>query len=135
MRRFVRLALLLLCASLLATTSMLAATAPGSATGSLGGAVTDPSGARVVKATVIVQGENGTVSSVQTSADGTYALPQLAPGVYVISITAPGLALAEAQSVTVEAGRTTTHNLALIISVEQQQVTVSEQGGVVSEPS
>jgi hypothetical protein len=96
--------------------------------GVLKGVVADPSGARVVKATVTVQAENGTTTAVQTGADGSYQFPQLAPGTYVITVTAPGLALAEAHSVTVAAGRATVQNLALSIAVDQQQVTVSEQG-------
>ena len=62
-----------------------------------------------------------------SGADGTYVFPQLAPGTYVITVAAPGLALAQAQSVTVEAGHATVANLALIIAVDQQQVTVSDQ--------
>ena len=74
MRRLVRLALLYLCASLFAAIPLFALPANGS----LHGAVTDPSGARVVKATVTVQGEDGTTSSMQSGADGTYLFPQLA---------------------------------------------------------
>ena len=127
MQRLVRLALVLLCASLFAATPLFALPANGSLKGALKGAVTDPSGARVVKATVTVQGGDGTTSAVQSGADGTYLFPQLAPGSYVITVTAPGLALAQAQSVTVEVGRTTVQNLALNIAVEQQQVTVTDQ--------
>ncbi len=124
MQRLVRLApLVLLCASLIAATPLFALPANGS----IKGAVTDPSGARVVKATVTVQAADGTTSAVQSGADGTYLFPQLAPGSYVITVTAPGLALAEAQSVTVEAGRATVQNLTLNIAVEQQQVTVTDQ--------
>jgi Carboxypeptidase regulatory-like domain len=123
MQRLVRLALVYLCASLFAATPLFALPANGS----LHGAVTDPSGARVVKATVTVQGEDGATSSMQSGADGTYLFPQLAPGTYVITVTAHGLALAQAQSVTVQAGRATVQNLALNIAVEQQQVTVTDQ--------
>ncbi|MGC2401308.1 MAG: carboxypeptidase regulatory-like domain-containing protein [Acidobacteriaceae bacterium] len=123
MRQFLRLALVAVSAGFFAATPLLAAAAAGS----LRGAVTDPSGARVVKATVTVQAEDGKTTSVQTSADGTYVLPQLAPGVYVITVTTPGLALAKAQSVSVETGHATIQNLTLIVAVEQQQVTVSEQ--------
>ena len=119
-----RSVVLLLCVSLFTATNLLALPANGS----LHGAVTDPSGARVVKATVTVQDADGTTSAVLSGADGTYVFPQLAPGTYVITVTAPGLALAQAQSVTVEAGHATVSNLALIIAVEQQQVTVNEQG-------
>src|SRR5271169_3325945 len=96
--------------------------------GVLKGVVADPSGARVVKATVTVQAEDGATTPVQTGADGSYQFPQLAPGIYVITVTAPGLALPQAQSVTVAAGRSTLQNLALIIAVDQQQITVTEQG-------
>jgi len=123
MRHFVRLALLLVCAGLFSSAPLLAVTT----TGSLRGAVTDPSGARVVKATVTAQAEDGKTSSVQSGADGTYVFPQLTPGIYVITVTAPGLALAQAQSISVETGHATIQNLALSIAVEQQQVTVSEQ--------
>ena len=92
------------------------------------GVATDPSGARVVKATVIAQAADGTTSTVQTSADGAYVFPQLAPGIYTINVTAQGLSLAQPQVVTVSAGHATVQNLALSIEVEKQQVTVSEQG-------
>src|SRR5580658_10872536 len=127
MQRFAA-ALVLLCASLFAATPLFALLATGSPTGALKGVVTDPSGARVVKATVTVQVESGTTTAVQTGADGSYQFPQLAPGIYVITVTAPGLALPQAQSVTVETGRSTMQNLALIIAVDQQQITVTEQG-------
>jgi hypothetical protein len=127
MQRFaagLRLALAFLFMGVLTATPVFAL--PG--TGSLHGAVTDPSGARVVKATIAVQATDGTTSTVLSGADGAYLFPQLAPGTYTITVTAPGLALAQAQSVTVDAGRATLQNLALNIAVEQQQVTVTEQG-------
>jgi hypothetical protein len=116
-------ALLLLCVSLFAATKLLALPANGS----LHGTVTDPSGARVVKATVTAQAADGTASTVQSGADGTYLFPQLVPGTYTITVTSPGLDLAQPQQVTVEAGRATLQNLALIIAIDQQQVTVTDQ--------
>jgi hypothetical protein len=118
-----RVALILLCLSLFSTMNLLAF----QASGSLHGAVTDPSGARVVKATINVQAADGTQSAAQTGADGAYVFPQLAPGSYTITVTAQGLALAQLQVVTVSAGHATLQNLALSIAIEQQQVTVSEQ--------
>src|ERR1700733_12153878 len=123
MQRFA--AFLVVFFSLFAATSSFALPAEE---GSLKGVVADPSGARVVKATVTVQAEDGTTTAVQTGADGSYQFPQLAPGIYVITVTAPGLSLPQAQSLTVEAGRSTLQNLALIIAVDQQQITVTEQG-------
>ena len=127
MQRFaaaLRLALCFLCVSFFAATQLFALPANGS----LHGAVTDPSGARVVKATVTVQAADGTTSAVVSGADGTYLFPQLAAGTYTITVTAAGLELAQAQSVTVEAGHATLQNLALAIAVDQQQVTVTDQG-------
>ena len=120
-------AALVVCLSLFAAGPSFALPEDGAVTGGLKGVVADPSGARVVKATVTVQAENGTTTAVQSGADGSYQFAQLAPGIYVITVTTPGLALAQAQSVTVAAGRSTVQNLALI-AVDQQQVTVSEQG-------
>jgi hypothetical protein len=97
------------------------------ASGSLHGVATDPSGARVVKAVVILLTADGATSTVETGADGSYAFPHLLPGDYTLNVTAHGLALAQAQTVSVVAGRATVQNLALSIAVDQQQITVTEQ--------
>src|ERR1700760_2668254 len=107
----VRLFLILLC--FLSASALFAQ----QTTGSLHGVATDPSGARVVKAAVILLAADGTTSTVETGADGAYTFPQLAPGTYTLNVTAKGLALAEAQTVTIVAGRATAQNLALSIAV------------------
>src|SRR5271156_4450948 len=117
-----RIVLLLLCVALFAATPVFAL--PASA--SLHGVVTDPSGARVTKATITLQAEDGTITTVQSGADGAYIFPQLAPGTYTITVTAKGLALGQAQSVSIDAGRAVLENLA-VIAVDQQQVTVTDQ--------
>jgi hypothetical protein len=114
--------LILLCVGLLSAGQLLA-----QASGSLHGVATDPSGARVVKATVVAVAADGKTLTTVTTADGSYTFPQLAAGDYTLNVTANGLALATPQTVTVTAGKATVQNLALSISVEQQQVTVSEQ--------
>src|ERR1700749_2053228 len=83
-----RVAVMLLCLGLFSTINLVAQTS-----GSLHGAATDPSGARVVKATVTAQAADGTTSTAQTGADGSFVFPQLAPGIYTITVTAQGLAL------------------------------------------
>jgi len=119
-----RVTLVLLCLSLISAAHLFAQ----QASGSLHGVATDPSGARVVKAVVTLQAADGTTTTVETSADGTYVVPKLAPGNYTITVTARGLALAQLQTVTVVAGHATQQNLALSIAVDQQQITVTEQG-------
>jgi hypothetical protein len=118
-----RIVLLLLCVSFFAAIPVFALPANAS----LHGVVTDPSGARVTQATITLQAEDGTTTAVQSGADGAYIFPQLAPGTYTITVTAKGLALAQAQSVSVDAGRAVLENLA-VIAVDQQQVTVTDQG-------
>ena len=70
-----RVALILLCLGLISTMNLLAF----QATGSLHGAATDPSGARVVKATINAQAADGTTSTAQTGADGSYVFPSWLP--------------------------------------------------------
>jgi Carboxypeptidase regulatory-like domain len=114
----------LLCLSLISAGHLFAQQAAGS----LHGVATDPSGARVVKAVVTLQAADGTTKTVETGADGSYVFPQLAPRTYTITVAARGLALAEPQTVTVAAAHATQQNLALSIAVDQQQITVTEQG-------
>ena len=82
----------------------------------------------MVKAAIILQSADGSTKTVETSADGSYTFPQLAPGEYTINVSAQGLALAQPQSVSVQPSHATVQNLALIIAIDQQQITVSEQG-------
>ena len=89
----------------------------------------------MVKATITVQAADGTTATAQTGADGACVFRQLAPGSYTITVAAQGLALAQPQMVTVSPGHATVQNLALSIAIEQQQVTVSEQGaGALHQP-
>ena len=59
---------------------------------------------------------------------GSYTFSQMPAGDYSLNVTATGLALATPQAVTVTSGKTTVQNLALSIAVDQQQITVTEQG-------
>ncbi len=70
-----RVAVMLLCLGLFSAMNLFAF----QASGSLHGAATDPSGARVVKATVTVQAADGTTSTAQTGADGAYVFPSSLP--------------------------------------------------------
>jgi hypothetical protein len=59
--------------------------------GSISGQVTDPSGAPVVQATITETSQaNGEKRNVQTLPDGTYRLPDMLPGTYDVSVSAPG---------------------------------------------
>ena len=99
-----------------------------SPTGTLQGVLTDPSGARVPKATVSITGADGTASTAQSGADGRYGFSKVVPGTYTVGVSAPGFALAQPETVQVQGGKTIQQDLSLSIAVEQEQVTISGQG-------
>jgi Carboxypeptidase regulatory-like domain len=99
-----------------------------SPTGSVQGVVTDPSGARVPKATVTITGVDGTSATAQSGPDGRYAFSKVVPGTYNIGVASQGFSQAQPGAVKVEAGRAVQLDLSLAIAEEQQQVTVSDQG-------
>ena len=71
--------------------------------GTILGTVTDPSGAVVAGAKVTVKNEGtGLERSTETSADGSYALPELQIGSYTVTITLPGFQTSVTKGVTVD---------------------------------
>lgn len=100
-----------------------------SATGSLRGTLTDPTGALVPGATVTITGVAGNTMSAQTAADGQYAFSKVVPGAYTIAVTAPGFALAQPLTVNILAGKSLEKNIPLALAEAQQEVTVNAQNG------
>jgi hypothetical protein len=71
--------------------------------GTILGTITDPSGAVVAGATVTVKNVGtGLERTMQTSADGSYALPELPIGTYTVTVTLAGFQTFEATGVTVD---------------------------------
>ena len=71
--------------------------------GTVLGTVTDPSGAVVSGAHVTVKNlGTGLERTTETSADGSYALPQLPIGTYMVTVTLPGFQTSVANEVTVD---------------------------------
>src|SRR5512133_3705205 len=59
--------------------------------GTITGRVTDPSGAVIAGATVVVSNPaTGTKSTLQSNSEGLYRAPLLQPGTYNIEVSAPG---------------------------------------------
>jgi len=94
--------------------------------GSVSGTVTDPSGALVPSATVVLAGSGGFSRSVASGADGAFTFGQLRPGQYSLTITASGFAPFSLDGVPVSGGKSTLANVTLQMPVEQQQVQVQE---------
>src|SRR5579859_1047687 len=95
------------------------------ATGTLRGQVTDPSGAVVGKATVLVSNAAGVVTAT-TNADGTFEVKGLAPGKYDVKVVADGFTTFEQPELTIAAGQTQKLNVPLKIQVTEEKVQVSD---------
>jgi outer membrane receptor for ferrienterochelin and colicins len=88
----------------------------------LTGTVHDPSGALIPRPTVVVRQDPSGLECVATgTADGTFSVPRLAPGRYLVTATAPGFA---ATSTAVDVPAITPLSLTLTPSAIIEQVTV-----------
>ena len=103
-------------------------TAFGQVTSSLSGTVTDPTGAVMAGATVTVKNAaSGSEFKTVTSNQGTYNVPSLGAGKYVVAVTASGFKNATVQDIEIDAGTPATVNVTL--EVGQATETVVVQGG------
>ena len=110
--------------------AFLAQFAPGAqssiASGTLHGVVTDPSGAAIPGASVVVSGGRF-VQPVSTDETGQYALSGLLPGHYRVQIHSPGFSRFEKSGLVVSAGYETEADAQLIISALKQEITVTDR--------
>ncbi|MGB7265100.1 MAG: carboxypeptidase regulatory-like domain-containing protein [Terracidiphilus sp.] len=103
-------------------------------TSTLHGQVQDPSGAVIPGAAISLANGAQTVQT-KSSADGQYTFRAIAPGSYIVTVTAQGFAPLTLSNVSLAPGQAKELNLPLIIEVEKQQVTVeSENQGVSISP-
>ncbi len=115
------------------------------ATGQIEGTITDPSKAVVGQATITVTNEaTGLTRTVQSSADGNYALPLLTPGSYSATVEAKGFKTETTLHILVQVATTATVNFRLQLGGSTQRVVVegsaeilqtdsSTNGGVVND--
>ncbi|HMQ02817.1 MAG TPA: TonB-dependent receptor [Pyrinomonadaceae bacterium] len=103
--------------------------------GSLAGQVTDSLGAIVVGASVTIVTPTGTERNTTTNSSGEYTVTGLAPGKYTVRVSASKFALYENTEVEIAAGRRT--ELIAVLTVEglQEEVEISSDGGVSTDPS
>jgi len=120
------LILLLLLLSTICTHTAMGQTASGT----LRGQVSDPSGAVIPGATVSATPATGETKTAQTDGQGRYELSGLVPGRYTVTAGAKGFTAFQ-QDVDVAARQVTNLNIPLQILVEQERVTVEEQGTTV----
>src|SRR5437879_8666688 len=114
---------MLLLASLLIFLANATAQVP---TGILRGQVTDPSGAAVSSATVVVLPTEGSSSTTITNRDGVFEVKPLAPGKYTVQVFAQGFGQFEVKDVAVAAGSPIVIAVHLSIEEQKEKVVVSD---------
>jgi Carboxypeptidase regulatory-like domain len=88
--------------------------AQATATGILGGTVTDPTGGVVPNTSIkITNKETGLTREMKSGQAGLYRFDLLPAGTYQVRVTTPGFATATAESAGVFVGQTTTVDIAL----------------------
>jgi hypothetical protein len=98
-------------------------------TGQLAGTVVDPSGAVLAAAKVTARDTTtGVAQSVTANASGQYVFPNLLPGNYQVTATAPGFATAVYNDVVVEAARTKDLEIRMKVGAATELVEVSALG-------
>jgi hypothetical protein len=92
----------------------------------LSGLVTDPTGAVVPNARVLViQTGTGQTRNTESSAEGTYSVPALPIGSYSVSVTAQGYKKLVMPSITLQVGQAAELNLKLALGSVSEEVTVT----------
>ncbi len=98
------------------------------ATGSVTGTVTDPTGLAMVDVGVVVRNaDTGTESRYDTNAAGIYVAPYLQPGNYEITVSKSGFKTVVHKDVMVHVGDRLTVNVQLPVQAEKTTVTVTEE--------
>jgi hypothetical protein len=114
--------------SLLLLPGILLAQAPA---GALRGQVTDPSGAAVTKANVILTPSTGSPITVQTDSQGLYEFKGVPPGSYTLNVVAQGFTVYENDNVVIT-NQALRLNVQLTIEVPEQKVQVSDTAPTVN---
>jgi uncharacterized membrane protein YgcG len=117
--------------AILAVLGIASAVYAQNAAGSLHGTVTDPSGAAVSGAAVIVLTPDGQARTTTTNRTGAYEIIGLAPGKYTVTVSAAGFSDFAQDDVTVAAGEAQLLNIPLAIAVEKEKVNVTDEGTAV----
>ena len=113
MRKYMGIWLLGVVAALLVSVSA----AMGQSTATLSGTVTDPTGAAVPQAKVVVHSlATGLDRTVVTDGTGLYAVPSLQPGDYKVQVTAAGFSLDTIEKVTLDVAQSVTLNPKLAVA-------------------
>ena len=103
--------------------------------GSLRGQVSDELGALVVGATVTVTAADGTQKTAMTNDEGVYNFNSLPPGPYTIRVVSPGFTPYEKTELAIAPGSRGTHDVRVVVTLEKQVITVTEEQGLNTDPA
>src|SRR4051812_1249246 len=96
--------------------------------GSITGSVTDPTGAHIANATVVVTNTaTNTGQQVSTTNSGEYSVPNLSPGQYRVEVSTPGFRRFVQAGVTLTAGATVRIDAEMQVGQISEAVEVSAQ--------
>jgi hypothetical protein len=100
--------------------------------GTLSGSVTDPSGAVVANAQVVIKNSaTGVSTTVTTNSDGFYSAANLLPGEYEVAVSATGFSTGVKKGITINVGSQPVFNMALQIGTVANTVEVSTEAPIV----
>jgi hypothetical protein len=105
-----------------------------SATGTIAGTVTDPDGALVPSAAIMVSSGSGSARKLTSDAAGAFVIGRLVPGRYELKVSAKGFTAATMSGVMVTGGKTTAAVVKLDISVNSEVNVTAETTGVSTSP-
>jgi Carboxypeptidase regulatory-like domain len=127
-RTYFCFALILLSLQLCAAFAASQTAAPQAASGTLRGQVTDPSGAAIAKADVIMTPAATSSTPIKTQSDGqgAYEFRGLTPGQYSLTVVADGFALYENDNIVITVNQALRLNVPMNIQVEEQKIQVSD---------
>lgn len=109
--------------------SVHAAAGQTSTTGAIRGTVTDPQGAVLATATVTVTSQGtAAVRKSATDKDGQYTVGLLPPGLYNVTIAAPGFKTENPGAITVVVTETSRVDASLVLGSQSETVDVTSQG-------
>jgi hypothetical protein len=108
------------------------ATVRAQSTASLGGTVTDPTGAAAPNSTVVARNiATGVESTVTTDSSGAYLFPSLTIGTYRVEVTTPGFNKAVVAGLTLTVATAITQDVRLEVGQVSQQVEINADAALV----
>ncbi len=101
--------------------------------GTLSGTVTDQTGGEVPNVAVtITESATGEIHNVTTTSDGVYTAPNLMPGIYTVTLTAPGFQKTVQSNITMTVGGAQTLNVIMRVGQETETIEVSTEAPTVN---